>query len=143
MDQQTRLNIQNECYYLFVTYGNALDDANGAAAAACFAEDGEWDRQGNVRQGRAAIAAAIDERPATRVMRHVFTNINVTVVDENNATGRAYYLVYLHDGPGPDGGPLPRPLGKPERLGDYLAWYVRTPEGWRIKRVAPKRVFHA
>lgn len=141
MDLQTRLTIQAECAQLFYTYGNALDDADGPAAAACFTVDGEWDRQGNVRRGRAAIQAAIEARPRNRVTRHVFTNLNITVLDADHATGRAYYLVFRHDGPGADGGPLPRPMVAPERLGDYLSWFVRTAEGWRLQRVAPKRFF--
>jgi len=142
MDTQTRLNIEAECHNVFVTYGHALDDANGAVAAAQFTTDGVWDRQGAVTRGADAIRKIIDSRPATRMTRHIFTNILIRVIDDNNAEGRAYYTVYAHESSEPDGGPMPRPFTGPQRVGDYMSTFVRTPQGWRLSAVVPKRIFN-
>ena len=53
-----------------------------------------WERDGKFINGRAAIAEAIKAMPRNVVLRHVFTNMKVDVVDANNADGRAYYTVY-------------------------------------------------
>ncbi len=143
MDLQERLNIEAECRNLVLAFGRGMDDGDAAGAAALFAADGVWDRQGELVTGPQAIRAAIEKRPKYRLTRHIFTNLVINVIDGNRAEGRAYYTVYLHDGPPPDGGPLPRPLGGPERMGDYLNKFVRTAEGWRITYNAAKRIFAA
>ncbi len=141
MDMQQRIIIEAECRNLVVGFGRGMDDGDAATASALFAADGVWDRQGVLVTGPQAICAAIEKRPKIRLTRHIFTNMLINVIDENHAEGRAYYMVYLHDGPPPDGGPLPRPLSGPERVGDYHNKFVRTPEGWRISYNAARRIF--
>ncbi|MSQ69791.1 MAG: nuclear transport factor 2 family protein [Betaproteobacteria bacterium] len=143
MDTIQRQAIEAECRNLFLAFGRNLDDHNGEAAGKLFAPDAVWDRQGVLVKGPAAVSAVIAGMSPNRMMRHIFTNQVIDVIDEDHAEGRAYYMVYLHDSTGPEDEKLPRPLTGPERIGDYLNKFVRTPAGWRISYNSPRRIFAA
>lgn len=140
MDDQQRRAIEHDCTQLYARYSHALDDSDGAAVAALYAPDGVWIRPGQEFRGREVIAAAVNKRPAGVVTRHLFMNVGISVVDADHAEGKAYYMVFRHETPAAS--PLPRPVpDKVERVGDYLISFVRTGEGWRLAKVAPRRVF--
>lgn len=140
MNDEQRRAIQHDCMQLYAQYSHALDDGDGARVAALYAPDGAWIRPGAEFRGREAIAAGVNKRAAGVATRHLFMNIGITVVDADHAEGKAYYMVFRHETPAAS--PLPRPVpDKPERIGDYLISFVRTDEGWRLAKVAPRRVF--
>ncbi len=83
-----------------VRFYNRLDGIRGEEAAALFAEDGIWYRDGDESgfTGRAEIAAHVNrlpERgnpnvpPADRIVFHLVTNVEVTVIDAETAEVRA------------------------------------------------------
>lgn len=55
-----------------------LDERRYDAVVAGFLPEGRWLRQGKWLQGRAAIRAGLEARPATMRVRHIITNIVVS-----------------------------------------------------------------
>ena len=140
MTDQDRRDIEADCRSLFIAYSHALDDADPQRVASLYAPDGVWARPGEDIRGRAAIAAAIGARDRRAVTRHLLSNIDIRVIDADHAEGRAYYIVYRDDGAARVDFPRPVPAS-PMRIGDYLATFIRTAEGWRLARASPRRVF--
>jgi hypothetical protein len=135
---QTKFESQWECQHLFLTFMQLLDNREAERAIALVMPDVIWHRQGKELVGRDAIRAVVCDRPPNRVIRHLLSNIVVTLEHSAKARSVAYYAVYSHEG-----ADLPGRIGGPERIGDYHAAYVRTPEGWRIAYLRAQRVFAA
>ncbi len=130
-----------------IKFYNRLDAVRGEEAAALFVEDGTWHRLNSDEgyNGRAEIAAyANDVRgrgnpkypEADRMVFHLVNNLEVTVLNENEAELRAVLVVV----PGARGA-----AGKPgwtegvSAISTTVETYKRTAEGWRIvsKRTTP------
>ncbi len=103
-----------------------------------FADDGTWDRNGQVLTGHAQIAAMLDARPRAQVVRHVITNLRVTPSAATRASAAFYITAYRAEG-------LPAPGSVPRIRAPYLmlvggADWVR--EGaWRMTRHWVRRAF--
>jgi hypothetical protein len=148
MNDAERRMIEWECAHNIVRFYNRLDAVRGEEAAALFAADGIWYREGDAGgfTGRAEIAAHVNKLPdrgnpavprEDRMVFHLVTNIEVTVQDENTAEVRALTSVI----PGARG-----KGGEPGTTKGIVAVfptteiYKRTAEGWRI---ASKRTSRA
>lgn len=101
MDDRERHEIEWECASNTVRFYRRLDEVRGEEAAALFAEDGVWYRDGDDGgyTGRAEIAAHVNrlrERgnpavpPEDRMVIHLVTNLEVTVLDPETAEVRAH-----------------------------------------------------
>jgi SnoaL-like domain len=148
MDAATRRAIEWECAHNTVRFYNRLDAAKGAEAAALFAEDGLWFREGDAGafRGRAEIAAHVDrlpERgdpavaPEDRMVYHLVTNLEVDVRDDTTAEVRALTAIV----PGVRGkGAEPGTSKGIVAIFPTVEIHRRTAEGWRI---AEKRTSRA
>lgn len=94
------------------------------------AADGVWKRQGRDLT-RQTIQAAMAERSATMVIRHVVTNL---IVDEGERAEASFLLtVYRADAGVAASGPLP--LEGPVQISDCTATLVQEADGWRFSRL--------
>ena len=132
--------IEWECASNTVRFYNRLDAVRGEEAAALFAEDGMWYRDGDESAftGRAEIAAHVNKLPERgnpavaqedRMVFHLVNNIEVTIVDAQTAEVRALTCVI----PGARGKD-----GKPGSTRGITAVFPtveihkKTAEGWKI-----------
>ena len=118
-----------EIEQLAIRYAYALDTAadNGYMYADVFTPDGEFvGRQVPLTQGREALARVSRSVRKGNAMyvRHFVTN-HVIEPSAEGATGTLYLMVVDVE----EGQPSSIYIG-----GQYKDVYVRTPEGWRIKR---------
>lgn len=132
MTEDQEAAIERACARLAIAFTNHVDNRRADAAAEVFAVDGEFERRGETLAGREVIRATLKARPATMLSRHMCANLAIDVIDENNARGVVSFTVYLHNFA--EGQQGPAPLRDPEAIGEYHDLYVRTDEGWRIKR---------
>ncbi len=133
MTEDQEAAIERACARLAIAFTNHVDNRRPDEAAAVFARDGEFERRGETLAGRDVIRDTLKARPATMLTRHMCANLAIDVIDENNARGVVSFTVYMHQfAEGEAGGVAP--LRDPEAIGEYHDVYVRTDEGWRIKR---------
>jgi uncharacterized protein (TIGR02246 family) len=95
-------------------YLQGLDHLDRDQYAGAFAPDGVLDIDGNVRSGRDAMRAVIDQEIAfrqamkdrgevPRVLFHMETNVHVSFAAGDRATRNAYWVTYLRAGKDPEG----------------------------------------
>lgn len=133
--------IEHECQRLQVAYAVTADAGDVEGFVACFSEDGEVRVPGaQPFVGHTAIRASIVQLGSLGVAyRHLITNSLITVQDAESATGICYLLTFNSAAPADAGGS--RPIDAPGTVGEYHDAFVRTREGWRIRRRELKRVF--
>jgi hypothetical protein len=135
-----RQAIEWECAQNTVRFYNRLDSIRGDEAAALFAEDGIWYRDGDESgfTGRAEIAAHVYKLPQRgnpsippedRMVFHLVNNVEVTVIDAETAEVRALTCV------------IPGARGKNGEAGSTrgitavfptVEIHKKTSEGWKI-----------
>jgi len=129
------LAIQN----LMADYSNAADGGWNRAThdpdrvAALFTEDGIWegDKGGKV-EGREAISTLFtDLQKTTPFAFHTMANPRIEV-NGDSAVGQWHLILFLVTG---EGTVVDRPLGEIIGTGVYTNDFVRTPEGWRFKKI--------
>ncbi|HWW65832.1 MAG TPA: nuclear transport factor 2 family protein [Sphingomonadaceae bacterium] len=141
MDEVERRLIEWECAQNTVRFYNRLDGARGKEAAALFAEDGIWYKMNSEEgyAGRAEIAEHVDTvrqrgnpdiPEAERLVFHLVCNVEVTVIDDNNAEVRANTIVI----PGSRGGSADAAGWTRGISGVFptIETHRRTAEGWKI-----------
>ncbi len=112
-----------------------------AKAANLYAEDAVWYMDDKELQGRANILAAMDQGMTGGTVRHVQTNTIVTVVDQDHAEANWYATIYGTHDVGSSNSNDPLPFEGPDKLSNFHAELVRTPEGWRFARRGSQVVF--
>jgi hypothetical protein len=140
MDDQVRRAIETDCTRLMNQSVIHLDRRQYEPLAALFGPDGVWVRGGKPCTGYDGVMASLNERPADVLIRHLMTNIVVTVEDDSTATGIGYFLVYKATG---DGGepPQPAPIAAPAMVAEMRDTYRRGADGWYIARRETARIF--
>lgn len=129
-----------DCARLLIRFFNAFDAFRYDEMAAMFAPDGVWHRQGKALTGRDAIRAALRERSTTQTVRHVVTNIDVTVSGADRAEFLFYLTAYAHDaGAAPDG--KPPVIAAPFLLLTVPGSCVRIGGQWHIADMTMDRTF--
>ena len=139
MNDSERRLIVDECRDLVVELCQLSDHGEKDKAVACFTQDGTWIRGGKPFTGRAEMLQSFRGSP-TQVIRHLTSNILITVKDDNTAEGVTYYLAF-HTDPGTANPKLPLALEPPFSLGEWHDKFTRTPQGWRITHREVKRFF--
>lgn len=131
MEAIDRLSIERECERLVAAYCHYVDHGEAKRIADLFSVDGVWKGPEVTMEGREQLQQGFGQREAnaSRMSRHVCTNLLVDVIDEDHAEGTVYLTLYRHDGP--EGRRL-SPLEQPEMVGEYRDKFVRTAEGWRF-----------
>ncbi len=135
---------ERACARLVLRSLRVFDERDWTAYAALFTEDGVFIRAnapGEPLIGREAIRRALEERPASRLTRHLCTNLEIDVLDGDHARGFCYLLLYAGDESQPDAAGS-RPADGVQRVGEYRDTFVRTSAGWRIGRREGRLVFH-
>jgi hypothetical protein len=141
MDRDQERAIEMEVFEVLHLYYFHTDRNEFAKAANLYAADAIWYMDDKELQGRDNILAAMDHGMAGGTVRHVQTNTIVTAVDEDHAEANWYATIYgTHDvGVADSDGPLP--FEGPEKLSNFHAELVRTPDGWRFARRGSQVVF--
>jgi ketosteroid isomerase-like protein len=129
-----KMLVAEACRHLVHRYAYLNDERDFAGIAAMFTEDGLLFRPSapdKPIQGRAAILAALQTRPATTATFHVCTDVVVEVLSVNHATARSRILMLSGERTAgatvPDAATVKAPL--PGTFEDEL---VLTAEGWRF-----------
>jgi ketosteroid isomerase-like protein len=144
LDEAAVAAIERACMRLVLRSIRVFDGQDWAAYASLFTQDGVFVRANQPDQplvGREAIRAALAGRPASRLTRHLCTNLEVDVLDAEHARGFCYLLLYAGDTSQPDSA-AGRPADGTQRVGEYRDTLVRTVEGWRIGRREGRLTFH-
>ncbi len=131
MDSGLRRDIEWDCSRVVIQFYNNLDAKQYDDLVDLFEADGVWKRQGKELEGQAAIMTAMQARGEFLVIRHVVTNIQIIVEDENNASSAEYVTIYRFDSEEKLDGPAP--LDGPGVIFLYQDKLVRTDSGWKIK----------
>ncbi len=138
MNDSERRTIEQQCRDLVVQLCQLSDHGEREKSVDLFTADGTWIRGGKPFKGREEMLQSFRGSP-TQVIRHLTSNILITVKDDNSAEGVTYYLAF-HNDPGTAQPKLPLPL-EPFSLGEWHDKFVRTPSGWRIAHREVKRFF--
>jgi hypothetical protein len=130
MNRDQERAIEWDCTQVVNKFYNSLDARRYDNLVNCFTEDGIWKRQGNELQGRAAILSAMEERGEHLVIRHIVTNIAVTIEDADHVSTAEYVTIYRYDSDEKLEGPAP--LDGPGVIFLYQDKMVRTESGWQM-----------
>lgn len=127
------------CERLAIASYSLMDHGRYEEAAALFTVDGVWVRGGVPCEGREAILASLNLRPASDISRHVVTNVVVTRLSPAEAEATALFVPLR----GRADGRGIVPLVAPGIVGD-LAFRFRREEGeWLIAELRPRPLFQA
>ena len=143
LDRDQERAIEVEVQRVLNLYYRYTDQNELAKAADLYTADATWYMDDKELNGRDNILAAMEGSMSVGTVRHIQTNTVVDVIDENHAVARWYATIYgTHDvGTASSDGPLP--LGAPDKLSNFRAELVRTPEGWRCARRGSQVIFQS
>lgn len=117
------------------------DDQQYDSMLALFTEDAVYKSPSRGElHGKAEILAGISQRPKTRLVRHLLSNISVERQGHDSASSRCYLVGAIND----MGHPLVKAVpsvGAPA-FGEYLMQFRREHGHWRISRKETIEVFH-
>ncbi len=122
--------IEWDCQKVWRQYYHYSDNHEFEKALDLCTEDVTW----LDLKGREEIVEALHAAMGSDTIRHVTTNMVVTVIDENHAEARAYNTIhYARDALRRDmDGPIP--FMGPNRLIDHQAEFRRVGDDWQIVR---------
>ena len=124
--------IEWDCQKVMRQYYHHVDHHEFDEAVKLFTEDVTWSVMGINLKGRDEILEALHGGLGDDTIRHVLTNVLVTVIDKNNAELWNYTTnYYSREGRRED---MDRPLRfeGPHRLGDMFAKLRRVGDEWKI-----------
>lgn len=139
MGREAERAIEWDCAQVLTRFFNYFDQWRYQGMADLFAEDGVWHRQGQALTGRAAILTALAERSTTQRVRHVVTNLQIDVLDPEQAASLLYVTAYRHDSGAKEAEP-PR-IRAPFLLLVVPGRLRRTEAGWKIVCMEMNREF--
>ncbi len=126
-----------ECQRLAIASYSLMDQGRYEETVALFSEDAVWVRGGKPFQGRGSILAALNQRPATMVSRHLVTNVLVELTGADEAKATACFVPLR--GTLREDGSVQMPAI--ESVGDLAFTFRREREGWKITHLQPQTVF--
>jgi hypothetical protein len=138
MNADEKRKIEQDLRDLLVSLNHYSDRREYDQAVPLFAPDASFIGGPNTWTGHDQLRKMFTDRPATMIARHLITNTKLTVKDESNAEGISYYFAMISD-PGPDP-KFPLPL-EPFSMGEWHDIFVKTKDGWRIKRHEVRRMY--
>ena len=98
MTELETLLAQQACERLIHSFARANDGRDFDTLAGLLAEEASYARPtdpDNPMQGREAIVASFQARPATRITRHIFANTVVTVESATQASAISDVVLYM------------------------------------------------
>lgn len=123
-----RQAIELECKRLVASYAFLADHRRYDEQAALFTEDGVYRNPMTKAEGKAAVRAYLDTRPAGIATRHICGQTFFETLDADQATAVTYVTVFL--GEGSDEGPNEIP-NLPSMV-EFRNLFRRDADGWRI-----------
>jgi SnoaL-like domain len=143
MTPEETLQIERTCERLVLDAGYLTDHQDYAGYAALFAPEGTLSRPGGAPLvGPAAIQKSYESRPATRITRHLCTNILVTVESAERARALTYVLLFTGNSTEPAPDHFGRAADAKQLVGEFEDEFERTPQGWRIQSRQARFVLH-
>jgi hypothetical protein len=139
MTREAERAIEWDCTQVLTRFFNYFDQWRYQDMADLFAEDGVWHRQGQALTGWAAILTALAERSTTQRVRHVVTNLQIDVIDPEQAASLLYVTAYRHDSGAKEAEP-PR-IRAPFLLLVVPGRLRRAEAGWKIVCMEMNREF--
>ena len=132
MNRVEELLIESECQRVIHQFYRYVDHHEFEKAVKLFTEDVTWEVMGVALKGRDEILEALYGGLGNDTIRHVLTNVIVTVIDKDNAELWNYTTnYYSREGRREDmNGPLR--FDGPHRLGDMFAKLRRVGDDWKI-----------
>ncbi|NWG46009.1 MAG: nuclear transport factor 2 family protein [Alphaproteobacteria bacterium] len=123
-----------------IRYAATIDARDFDAYAGLFCEEMELLMPGSPpTTSREKLRRGLEKRPVELVSRHVITNPLVEVIDGARARGHCYLTLYRTLAPAGERGV--HAFSRPAAVGEYFDDYLRTNEGWRIRRRELRFVF--
>ena len=144
MTPEETLLIERDCGRLVVEAVYCADRQDYAGLAALFTADGTLGRPGGGAPlvGRETIQKSYEGRPATRITRHLCTNIRVTVESAERARGLTYVLLFTGNSAEPAPDHFGRTADAKQLVGEFEDEFERTPQGWRIRARQARFLLH-
>jgi hypothetical protein len=144
MTPEETLLIERDCERLVVEAVYCADRQDYAGLAALFTADGSLGRPGGGAPlvGRETIQKSYEGRPATRITRHLCTNIRVTVESAERARGLTYVLLFTGSSAEPPPDHFGRTADAKQLVGEFEDEFERTPHGWRIRGRQARFLLH-
>lgn len=130
-------NCTSSCEALVIASYSLMDQGDYDGCADLFALDATWVRGGKPVQGRAAIRAALDQRPADQISRHIVTNVLVRQQGPSAATATAVFVPIR--GVRRESGTCEMP--PISGLGDLRYTFTRSDGRWMIQTLRPAMLF--
>jgi ketosteroid isomerase-like protein len=135
--------IERACTRLILESAAANDRQDFEAFAALFTKDGVLHRPaGEPLRGPRAIAESYSSRPASRITRHLCTNILIDVDSATTARGSTYVILYSADASGASDKKFGLTSETRKLLGEFEDRFVLTDAGWRIVERRARFVMH-
>lgn len=106
---------------------------------ACYTEDAHYRNWRGDTVGRAAILGLMARREPARLVRHVLSNVTLTVHDGLSAEGHCYVTAFLNHQGHPLAGPVPH--AGPPAVAEYHLRFRRDAGGWLISEKLTTEVF--
>ena len=113
-------------------YYHYVDHHEFDEAVELFTEDVTWSVMGIDLKGRDEILEALHGGLGNDTIRHVLTNVIVTVIDKDNAELWNYTTNYYSRAGRREDMEGPLPFDGPHRLGDMFAKFRRVGSEWKI-----------
>ncbi len=136
MDTQlAQLLDERDAIRLVVDFYVCLDRGDGAGCAACFAEDGVWERDVGAVTGHAAITQAVAKRPVGRRTAHTVMNLRFDADAEGEGRGTLRFTLVAYEGTVPEGSEAAAvPQGRVAGIRDCKDVLRKVDGHWRIQR---------
>jgi hypothetical protein len=138
VDRIEKMYAEHACQKLCVDFHVLIDSYRHEEIPALFAEDAVFHHMtSGTLNGRAEIAAYLDSKSTWPVVRHLVTNVSITVIDTERAEGSVYLTVFYAE-------PTAKPavLEPPIVLVTYEDTFRNTADGWKFATRRP-RITHA
>lgn len=132
MNDVRRLVIKQACADLCSAYARTIDAYDYDGFLKLWSDDAVLDMLGREYRGHAGIRSYLEAREANMICRHLVTNVEIEVEDENTAQGTCYTISFVaRNGLGKE----PGPVGQPTFVVDYENFFLRDPaRGWVFSR---------
>ena len=132
MDRNQERGIEWDCQKTLRQYYHHVDHHEYDEAVQLFTEDADWKVMGLSLKGRAEILEALHGGLGNDTIRHVLTNMIVTVIDEDNAESWSYNAIYYSREGRIEDRDKPLAFDGPHRFGDGFARLKRVNGQWQI-----------
>lgn len=132
MDRDRERGIEWDCQKTLRQYYHHVDHHEYEDAVKLFTADADWKVMGLSLKGREEILEALYGGLGNDTIRHVLTNVIVTVIDEDNANSWAYNAIFYSREGRIEDRDKPLPFAGPHRFSDGFARMQRVDGRWLI-----------